>query len=64
VDNVNGRQQTNFQVPFEVSEPAANVAVVNNTSTGPSIAVPVLAALPRIFNRRVLGIQWLPAKLY
>jgi uncharacterized protein (TIGR03437 family) len=50
VDNVNGQQQINFQVPFEVSPPTANVAVVNNTSAGPAITVPVLSAHPGIFN--------------
>jgi uncharacterized protein (TIGR03437 family) len=56
VDNVNGQQQINFQVPFEVSQPTANIAVVNNMSTGPTVAVPVLAAHPGIFNYTAGGL--------
>jgi uncharacterized protein (TIGR03437 family) len=56
VDNVNGQQQINFQVPFEVSGTTANVAVVNNTSTSPTIAVPVLTAHPGIFNYTAGGL--------
>ena len=52
VDNVNGQQQINFQVPFEVSGTTANIAVVNNTSTGPTVEVPVLPAHPGIFTTR------------
>lgn len=50
VDNVNGQQQINFQVPFEVSGTTANFAIVNNMATGPTVAVPVLSAHPGIFN--------------
>jgi uncharacterized protein (TIGR03437 family) len=51
VDNVNGQQQINFQVPWEAaSGPMANIAVDNSGATGASIAVPVLAAQPGIFN--------------
>ena len=56
VDNVNGQQQINFQVPFEVSGTTANVAIVNNMSTGPTVAVPVLAAHPGIFNYSAGGL--------
>jgi uncharacterized protein (TIGR03437 family) len=56
VDNVNGQQQINFQVPFEVSGTTANIAVVNNTSTGPTVAVPVLPAHPGIFNYTAGGL--------
>jgi len=56
VDNVNGQQQINFQVPFEVSGTTANVAVVNNMSTGPTVAVPVLPAQPGIFNYTAGGV--------
>jgi uncharacterized protein (TIGR03437 family) len=56
VDNVNGQQQINFQVPWEVaSGPTANIAVVNNGTTSASISVPVLAAQPGIFNYNVGG---------
>ena len=58
VDNVNGQQQINFQVPFGVSEPSANIAVVNNTSTGPTIAVPVVAAHPGVFNYSAGGLAF------
>jgi len=51
VDNVNGQQQINFQVPWEVaSGPKATIAVANNGTAGASISVPVLAAQPGIFN--------------
>ncbi len=51
VDNVNGQQQINFQVPWEVaSGPNATIAVSNNGTAGASISVPVLAAQPGIFN--------------
>ncbi|MGD0299765.1 MAG: SBBP repeat-containing protein [Bryobacteraceae bacterium] len=56
VDNVNGQQQINFQVPFEVSGTTANVAVVNNMSTGLTVAVPVLAVHPGIFNYTAGGL--------
>ncbi len=56
VDNVNGQQQINFQVPWEVSSgPMASVAVENNGSTGPSVSLPVLVAQPGIFNYSVGG---------
>ncbi len=51
VDNVNGQQQINFQVPWEVaSGPNATIAVSNNGTPSASISVPVLAAQPGIFN--------------
>jgi uncharacterized protein (TIGR03437 family) len=51
VDNVNGQQQINFQVPWEVaSKSTASIAVANNSATGASISIPVLAAQPAIFN--------------
>jgi uncharacterized protein (TIGR03437 family) len=56
VDNVNGQQQVNFQVPWEVaSGPMATVAVSNNGTAGASISVPVLKAQPGIFNYSVGG---------
>jgi uncharacterized protein (TIGR03437 family) len=58
VDNVNGQQQINFQVPFEVSGTSANIAVVNNMSTGPTLAVPVLPAHPGIFNYTAGGLAF------
>jgi uncharacterized protein (TIGR03437 family) len=51
VDNVNGQQQINFQVPWEAANgPTATVAVSNNGTAGASISVPVLTAQPGIFN--------------
>lgn len=56
IDNVNGQQQFNFQVPWEVAGgPNVTVAVVNNGSTSTSIQVPVLAAQPGIFTYSVGG---------
>jgi uncharacterized protein (TIGR03437 family) len=51
VDDVNGQEQINFQVPWEVaSGPKANIAVINNGTTSATISVPVLAAQPGIIN--------------
>ena len=56
VANVNGQQQINFQVPWELANGLnATVAVTNNGSTGASITVPVLAAQPGIFNYSAAG---------
>jgi uncharacterized protein (TIGR03437 family) len=54
VDNVNGQQQINFQVPWEVANGAsAMVAAGNNGTAGSSISVPVVEAQPGIFNYSV-----------
>ncbi len=55
VDNVNGLQQVNFQVPYEVAGlgTTATVQVVNNGSPGNTITVPVIAAQPGIFTYTV-----------
>lgn len=54
VDNVNGQQQINFQVPWEVaSGPTATIAVAIGDTTGASLTVPVLTAQPGIFNYSV-----------
>ncbi len=51
IDNVNGQQQINFQVPWEVAgKPNAMVAVASNGVTGPGVAVPMLAAQPGIIS--------------
>jgi uncharacterized protein (TIGR03437 family) len=51
VDSVNGQQQINFQVPWEVATgPNATIAVSNGDTAGASISVPVLTAQPGIFN--------------
>jgi uncharacterized protein (TIGR03437 family) len=56
VDNVNGQEQINFQVPWEVANaPAASFAVDNHGTTGTSISAPVLAAQPGIFNYSANG---------
>ena len=53
VDNVNGQEQINFQVPYEVSGSTATVQVVDNGSAGNSITVPVIAARPGMFTYTV-----------
>jgi uncharacterized protein (TIGR03437 family) len=51
VDNVNGQQQINFQVPWEAaSGPTATIAVANGDTTGAPVTVPILRAQPGIFN--------------
>jgi uncharacterized protein (TIGR03437 family) len=56
VDNVNGQQQINFQIPREVATgPNANIAVTNNGTKSPTISVPVLAAQPGIINYAAAG---------
>jgi uncharacterized protein (TIGR03437 family) len=56
VDNVNGQQQINFQVPWEAaSGPNAKIAVTNNGTASAAVSVPVLAAQPGIFNYTVGG---------
>jgi len=51
VDNVNGQQQYNFQVPWEVANgPTVTISASNNDTSSASITVPVLAAQPGIFN--------------
>src|SRR5262249_30140295 len=56
VDNVNGQQQINFQVPWEAAGGSvANIAVNNNGTTSSSISVPVLDAQPGIFSYSVSG---------
>jgi uncharacterized protein (TIGR03437 family) len=56
VDNVNGEQQYNFQVPWNVtSGPTATVSANNNGTSSASITVPVLSAQPGIFNYSVGG---------
>jgi uncharacterized protein (TIGR03437 family) len=50
VDNVNGQQQINFQVPWALAgKSSAVVQVVNNGALSPTVTVPVLAAQPGIF---------------
>lgn len=50
-DDVNGQQQINFQVPFEIANQASvQVAVVNSSFKSAPLTVPVLAEQPGIFN--------------
>jgi uncharacterized protein (TIGR03437 family) len=50
VANVNGTEQINFQVPFEVAGRAfAPVAVSNNGNSTQAVQVPILSALPGVF---------------
>jgi uncharacterized protein (TIGR03437 family) len=54
VDNVNGQQQINFQVPWELAgKSSAVVQVVNNGALSPTVTVPVLAAQPGVFAYNV-----------
>jgi uncharacterized protein (TIGR03437 family) len=56
VDDVNGQEQINFQVPWEVaSGPNASIAVTNNGTTSAAVSVPVLAAQPGIINYNTAG---------
>jgi uncharacterized protein (TIGR03437 family) len=51
VDDVNGQQQINFQVPWEVaSGPNAVIAIENNGTSSAPMSVPVLTAQPGVFN--------------
>jgi uncharacterized protein (TIGR03437 family) len=54
VDNVNGQQQINFQVPWELAgKSTAVVQVANNGAPSPPVVVPVLAAQPGVFSYNV-----------
>jgi uncharacterized protein (TIGR03437 family) len=56
IDNVNGQEQINFQVPWEVAaKPNATISVVNNGVSSPGVAVPVLAAQPGIISYAAAG---------
>jgi uncharacterized protein (TIGR03437 family) len=51
VDNLNGQQQINFQVPWEIAGKAsATVQVVNNGASSATVTVPVAATQPGILN--------------
>jgi hypothetical protein len=51
VDDVNGQQQLNFQVPSSIAgQTTAQIAVSNNGVTSPALNVPVLPAQPGIFT--------------
>ena len=52
VDNVNGQEQLNIQVPWELSKLAGGnvvMQVTNNGAAGVPVTVPVLAAQPGVF---------------
>jgi uncharacterized protein (TIGR03437 family) len=56
VDNLNGQQQINFQVPWEVEGAAtASIVVKNNGAASVPLVVPVSAAQPGIFAYSVGG---------
>jgi uncharacterized protein (TIGR03437 family) len=56
VDNVNGQQQINFQVPWEpVAGSAASIVVENNGTSSAPLRVPVSAAQPGIFSYSAAG---------
>jgi uncharacterized protein (TIGR03437 family) len=50
VANVNGMEQINFQVPFEIEPGTAAVEVINNGRRGAAASVSVLDAQPGIFE--------------
>lgn len=54
VDNVNGQQQINFQVPYEIAGlSSATVQVIDNGAAGNIVTIPVLSAQPGIFTYTV-----------
>lgn len=56
IDNVNGQQQINFQVPWEVAgKQSATIAVTANGATSASFVVPVKAAQPGIIAYNAEG---------
>jgi uncharacterized protein (TIGR03437 family) len=59
VDNVNGTQQINFQVPWEIA-PLSTVLLQVSTNGSPSlpVEVPVLAAQPGVIAYNVGGVSY------
>ena len=56
VDNVNGQQQVNFQVPWSAAgQPTAIISVSNNGAMSSTVNVPVLRAQPGIFSYNAGG---------
>jgi uncharacterized protein (TIGR03437 family) len=56
VDNVNGLQQVNFEVPTTVAQKTtATIQVVDNGVAGNIVTVPVMSAQPGIFTYNVGG---------
>jgi uncharacterized protein (TIGR03437 family) len=56
IDNVNGQEQINFQVPWEVSqESTATISVTSGGASSSTVEVPVLAAQPGIINYSAAG---------
>ena len=56
IDNVNGQQQINFQVPWEAgNKSTATIEVLHNGIPSESLVVPVLHAQPGIINYNVNG---------
>ncbi len=55
-DNVNGQEQINFQVPWEVAgESTASISVTSGGASSSTVEVPVLAAQPGIINYSAAG---------
>ncbi len=51
IDNLNGQQQINFQVPWEVAgQTSVTLQEMNNGLSSPTLVVPVSTAQPGIFN--------------
>jgi uncharacterized protein (TIGR03437 family) len=54
--NVNGSEQINFQVPFDVAAVSETTVVINNNGTTTTVSnVPILPAKPRIFEIHLDG---------
>lgn len=49
--NVNGQEQLNFQVPFDIAGPTAAVIVTRNGAASNAVTVPVLNIQPAIYTR-------------
>ena len=61
VASVNGVEQVNFQVPWELTGASAQVAIVRGGERGAAVAVPVLAAAPGVFTfdgSRAVAVHW------
>jgi uncharacterized protein (TIGR03437 family) len=56
IDNVNGQEQINFQVPWEVGgESTASISVTSGGASSSTVEAPVLAAQPGIINYSAAG---------
>jgi uncharacterized protein (TIGR03437 family) len=56
IDNVNGQEQINFQVPWEVGgQSTVTISVTSGGASSSTVEVPVLAAQPGIINYSAAG---------